>query len=469
MVSQFVQFLIYTLATVVLARLLSPEDYGWVGMVTAVTGILGLIRDSGLSAATVQRETITRELISTVFWINLGLGVMVALFSIAVAPGLARFYGEPKVYGITLALAAAFILDSAGAQHVALLRRQMRFQAIALIDTISLLIAVVASISMALAGFGYWALVATRIATTLTITVAAWMVEPWRPGRPRRGTGAMSMMRFGSYLTGVNLLTYSFRNADNVLIGWYWGAGSLGFYQKAYSLLMLPISQINAPISSVAISALSRLQSEPERLRRYFIGGYSMVASITLPMVVGVTVFSDDIIRCVAGEQWIPSVGIFRLLAPAALIGTLLSPLAWLYISAGRGDRQVRAGLIWTPLMLAAFAVGLKYGPEGVALGYSGMSILLALPLCWYALRGTPVRLRDLAEAIKLPAVAAVVAGAFGYLLKAGLPPGLPAAVSGIGGCLLVLGTYAFVLLVVMRQRVRYRELVRHLFPRRGD
>ncbi len=467
--NQFFLFVVSMASMVVLARLLSPEDYGIVGMVAAVIGFLGLIKDSGLSAATIQRETVTKELVSTVFWINIALGVILTAFTSVLAPMLVAFYREPRLYGITVALAGSFLIDAAGAQHMALLRRQMRMNAIAAIDVVSNVICVIVGIVMALLGFEYWALVAMPLSRAFVNTLAVWIVEPWRPGLPRRGSGARSMLRFGGYLTGVHLLSYSVRNVDNVLIGWYWGATSLGLYQKAYSLLMLPISQVNTPIGGVAISALSRIQSDSERYRRYFIGGYTIAASIILPILIASTIYAEDIIRLILGEQWISAAGLFRLLVPAALIGALVSPVGWLFQSSGRVGAQFVASLVWAPLMFLAFGIGVHYGPEGVALGYSAMSVVLAIPLCLFAVKGTSIRSNDMARALKYPAIAGAVAGVFGFWLMANIPDGVPTSVRAVGGSIAVACAYALVLLFVLRQWPHYRELFSHLFSRRAE
>jgi O-antigen/teichoic acid export membrane protein len=467
--SQFAQFFVHAIATVVLARLLSPQDYGTVGMVTAVTGVLTLLVGPGLPMATLQRENVTRELISTVFWINVALALALTLLSNVLAVALASFYGEPQLYWITLAVAASFLIDAAGAQHFALLRRQMRLRAVAMIDMTSATIGVSLSIVMAVAGFGYWSLVAMRIASTLTGTMLVWMIERWRPGLPRRGAGAGSMIRFGSFLTGVELVNYLFRNVDNVLIGWFWGASSLGLYQKAYSLLMLPIHQVNAPITAVAVATLSRVQSDPERQRRYFVAAYSMASSIILPIVVAAAIFANDIIRLVLGEQWSAAASIFRLLVPAALIGALLNPLGWLFVSSGRAERQLKAGLVWSALIILAFCIGVRYGPEGVAVGFSAMSTLLAVPLCLYAIKDTAVRVKDLAQALKYPAIAATVAGLSCIFLELSIPNGTPTAVRAIGGCFAVVSIYAFFLLIILRQLAPYRELIKHVLPGRNS
>jgi O-antigen/teichoic acid export membrane protein len=463
--SQLARFLMTTVATVVLARLLSPQDYGLVAMVTAIIGILRIFADAGLSTATVQRESLSEELLSTIFWMNVAIGAGLTVLAIALAPALVHIYREPQLFWITLALASTFAIDAATAQHQALLRRRMRFIALAIIDILSSVVGLTLGIVLAIRGFGYWALVAMQIIMALSSALAVWFAEPWRPGAPQRRTGAKSMVRFGAYLTATNFLSYLFRNADNALIGWRWGASPLGLYQKAYGLLMLPINQINAPISNVAVSALSRVQSDPGRQRSYFVGGYSLAVSLFMPVIVSAWIFADHIILLLLGDKWIASIQIFRLLAPATLIGALLNPFGWLFISSGRADRQMKAGIVWSGLIVLSFVLGLRYGPEGVAICYSAMSALLALPICFYALAGTAVRFGDVVGAIKRPFLATLVSATLVLLIKQSLPSSLPSSILAVGGCLTVLTVYAFVLLVLLGQWSIYRDLVRHLHP----
>ena len=465
--SQIARFFLYTLSSIVLGRLLSPQDYGLVGMVTAITGFLRVFNYAGLSTATVQRSVVTHGLISTVFWINIALGVVMTLLSTVLAPALVWFYHEPRLYWITIAMSSTFLLDAAGAQHLALLRRQMRFRVLAIIDVTSMVFGVVVSVAAALAGLGFWSLVIFQTLTGVVPLVGSWMVEPWRPGLPQRNSGAGSMLRFGGFLTAVTALNYLFRNIDNVLIGWRWGAGPLGFYQKAYSLLMLPITQVNTPITSVAVASLSRLNSEAERSRRYFVGGYSVATAITIPVVITATIFAGDIIPFLLGRQWLESVSLFQLLAPAALVGALISPLDWLFVSTGQTDRQFKMALVWTSLILVAFGAGLKYGAQGVAVGFSAMSLLLAIPACLYAIQGTHIRFGDIFQALKFPAIAISLPGLLGVFFRLHALNWAPLGLRAIGGCSLVLLLYAFMLLVVLRQWNTYRDLVSHLIPRR--
>jgi O-antigen/teichoic acid export membrane protein len=462
-------FILQMGSTMVLARLLTPSDYGLMAMVMVLTNALNVFRDGGLSAGTVQKASITHEQVSTLLWINIGLGCLLGLVTVASAPVVVRVFHQPKLLAITLVLATTFPLSALTVQHEALLNRQMRFTALAMIDTIAMALGMCVGIVMAFNGFGYWALVCMTLAMTLTKVIALALAIRWVPGLPRPRCGVGSLLRFGGYLTGSKLMVYLFRNADNALIGWWWGAGPLGLYSKAYSILMLPINQVNAPMSGVAVPALSRVQNDPERVRRVFLGGYAILASIILPIVLYLTIFTDEVVLVILGQQWRPSISLFRLLAPAALVGALaLNPLSWLFIATGRPDRQFRFGILWSGVLVAAFAFGVRFGAAGVAAAYSIISACLALPLCLYAFRGTSIRLGNLTNTLKAPAIAALVAGVAGLVMALTMPNGVPVLVRALIGGGVVLAIYSFVLLVVMRQWGFYRDLLTQLLGRKS-
>ncbi|HWW75239.1 MAG TPA: lipopolysaccharide biosynthesis protein, partial [Pyrinomonadaceae bacterium] len=224
-------------ATVVLARLLTPGDYGLVGMVAVVTGFIALFKDLGLSAATIQREEISQEQVSTLFWVNVGVSAAIGLLTAALAPVVAWFYGEPRLAPVTLAYSIGFLFGGLTVQHEALLKRQMRFAVLVTAEVAALLASIVTTVALAWRGFGYWSLVAGHLALSFVYMLAVWGVCGWRPGRPRRGAGVRSLLGFGGNLTGAAVVNYFARNLDNMLIGRFWGGWQLGLYAKAYQLL----------------------------------------------------------------------------------------------------------------------------------------------------------------------------------------------------------------------------------------
>ena len=395
-------------STVFLARLLAPEDYGLLGMVTVITGFVELFKDMGLSAATVQQPEINHRQVSTLFWINIAMGSLLCLLVAALSPAIASFYDRPELVGITLLLAGNFFISSFGSQHNALLKRQMRFYSIARVDIIATFISLVAAIVLAHYGAGYWALVWMQVIAAIVNVVGLWIASDWRPGMPVRNSGIRSMVAFGGNLTGFRCFNHFSRNFDNFLIGSYLGPQSLGIYAKAYQLLLLPVQQINTPVNSVAISALSSLQSKPKEYRAFYRQAILTITTLGMPIVALMFASADKVILILLGEKWLEVVPLFQLLAPAAFIGTFNVATGWVYQTLGRTDRQFRSGIVFSLINIAIFMAAIKYGITGVATAYGISQPLLVIPKIIYCYHQTPLKFSDFIQSIYKPAIASI-------------------------------------------------------------
>ena len=328
-------FLLRVGSLMVLARLLDPKDFGLLGMVTALTGILSLFRDFGLSSAAIQRSHVSEEQTSTLFWINILVGALLMTVAMLSAPLVAEFYHEPKLFWVTTVVATSFLFNGLGIQHSAILQRQMRFTTLAIIDVLSLIISAIIALVAAEAGYGYWALVANTVALPLISTICFWVTSAWIPGKPHRGVGIRSMMRFGGTLTLNGLVMYIASNFEKVLLGRYWGAEALGVYGRAYQLIRIPTDSLNWAVGDVAFPALARTQDDPSRLKRYFLKGYSLVLALTIPTTIACALFADEIVYVLLGPKWKGATQIFRLLAPTMLVFAIANPIGWLLTSVG--------------------------------------------------------------------------------------------------------------------------------------
>ena len=466
MCAQATNFAVRVGSLVVLARLLSPSDFGIIGMVTAFTGVLNLLKDFGLSAATVQSLNVTDEQISTLFWFNIGLGGALASLLMGMAPFVVRFYHEPRLLWVTMVLATAFIFNAAGVQHSALLQRQMRFTTLAAVDILSLVVSTSVAISMAALGFKYWALVTAAVCLPLVATVGLWLTTGWIPGRPRARIGLQSMMHFGSTLTLISIIIYVTYNSDKVLIGRLWGAAALGIYGRAYQLISIPTDNLNSAVGEVAFSALSRLQDDPTSLRNYFLKSYSLVLALTIPITIAVALFGPDLIFILLGPKWKDAAPIFRLLAPTILVFALINPIGWLMFSLGMVGRSLKASLVFAPTVIGSYAMGLRYGPKGVAFAFSAVMIVWAVPLIAWGIHGTVISLRDIALVASRPLLSGMTAAAMAlgvaFWCGRSLSP-FPRLI--LQGATLVTA-YAGMLLYVMGQKAFYLGLLRVLTRR---
>ena len=454
---------------VVLARLLGPKDFGLVSMVTAFTGVLSYLRNFGLAAAAVQRSDLTGDQRSTLFWINVLLGAMLALVTLAAAPAIAAFYHEPRLFWVAAALGAAFLFNAVGVQHSALLQRQMRFTALAVINVVSLTVGTACAIGGAASGYGHWALVAMSLTPPLVASTGYWLATGWIPGAPRRSGGVASMIRFGGGLTLNIMTTYIALNADKVMIGRFLGVDALGIYGRAFQLVNTPTENLNSVVGEVAFSALSRVQNDPTRLRSYFLKGFSFVLGLTLPITIACALFADDIVLVLLGPKWQAMTGIVRLLAPTITVTIVMNPMGWLIASLGLVRRGLKIALVFAPIMILGCALGLPYGASGVAFAYSTVMVLCVVPHVAWCVHGTPVSFRDIAVAVIPLLACGAVAGAMGYAARLAcgdfLSP-LPRLVVESG---VLAATFFAVQVFVAGQKALYVDLLRGLRRGRAD
>jgi O-antigen/teichoic acid export membrane protein len=395
--AQAAKFVLTLASTAVLARLLSPSAFGMVAMITTVTGFLSVLKDAGLSMATVQREKISHAQVSNLFWLNAAISAVLGLLVVALAPLISWLYRTPQLVGLTMALSVTFLLDGLTIQHVAILSRQMRFKDLARIEVGSMLFGQCVGIGMAAYGCRAWSLVGAAVATSLSGLGLTWGLSRWRPQMATARTGTRSLVSFGASLTAANCLSYFTRSVDNLLIGRFYGAESVGLYSRATILLRRPLDQLMGPVTSVVLPMLSRLQGDPERYRRVFLQIYESIALIGLPITALVLALARPIVLVLLGPKWELAAGIVAAFSVATLYAPLASAACWLFESQGRGKEWLVSSSILSPLAVASFFVGLPWGAIGVAISYSVSGMLIRLPILFYiAGRSGPVRWKDL-------------------------------------------------------------------------
>ena len=395
MMSHGLKVVLSVVATAVLARLLSPHDYGLIGMVAVATNFVSMFKDLGLSFPTVQQREINFDQISTLFWINVSVSVALIAIMVALAPALSWFYGEPRLTMITIVMAMGFVLGGVAVQHDALLRRQMRFFALSGIALTSMVMSYAVGIIMAWRGAGYWSLVFSQLALLATNAIGVLMLCRWRPGLPKRNSGVMSMVSFGGNITGYAVINYFSKNFDSLVIGKFWGAQNLGLFNKAGQLLAIP-EQVDEPLSSVALPALSRLADSPERYRRAYLRMLDKVMLLTMPAMTLAIVCSDWLVLIVLGSQWTGTARVLALLGIAALFQPVVNSAGWLFLTQGRGRHMLQWSMMNSPISIASILVGLPWGPIGVAASYSLTRLLLVNQLLfWFVGRTGPVRRAD--------------------------------------------------------------------------
>jgi len=395
--AQAAKFGLNLVSTVILARLLIPRDFGLVAMVTAVTGFLAMFRHAGLATPTVQREHLTHAQVSNLFWINLGVSASCALILAALSPIIAWFYHDSRVTAIMLVLSTTFLIGGFRVQHLALLKRQMRFKAIAIIEVGSMATGVLVGVIMALLRYRYWSLVGSNLATEIAGFLLTGLVSRWRPRLPSRDSGIGPLLAFGVHQTASSFIFSLARGCDNLLIGRFYGPAAVGLYSRGAALVIQPMQQFLLPIEAVFVPTLSRLQSQPHRYRSTFLQLYEAFAmsafflsSLTLALATPMTLV-------LLGHKWAPVSAIFAGFTFTAIQLPLTSAANWLLTSQGRGRDILRVASINAFVTVASFIIGLPFGPLGVAIAFSGIGLLVRLPILYYVAGGHgPVTTCDL-------------------------------------------------------------------------
>ncbi|MCJ1698765.1 lipopolysaccharide biosynthesis protein [Rathayibacter festucae] len=419
---------IQLISTIVLARLLTPEDFGLLVSITAIVGVADLVRDFGLTGAIIQSKKLSEEIWQSVLWLSVALGVVGTLAIAGSAWLIAGFYQNDQLIILTLAVAPTLFINSLCMPLQARVQKEMKFGLMAKIDVVSMLVGVSASIVAGLLGWGVWALVVLQGGALLYRLVALWVAARPTFGRPRISKAVIPLVSTGGSIFGVQLLNYFARNVDNVVIAAQLGTGVLGQYSKAYGLFLLPLQQLNGPLGRVALPVLSSLQDDAERYRRYVRGALLVVGYLTLPTFGVLAALSGPLIDLILGPQWTSAAMILSLLSIAGIAQGIGNVQGWIYISLGRVHRQLIYYVVTRPIVIASFFVGIWWnGVEGLALLYGLTTLALLVPGFWLAIRGTFVRGSDIVSPVLRPVL--VVPFMFGAAWAVGAYTDLPAIV----------------------------------------
>lgn len=433
---QWIRFVVQTLSVIVLARLLTPQDYGLVAMATAVSGLALLLGDFGLSLASIQSQTITHQQRSNIFWINLGVGLAISGIVFGLAYPMAAFYGQPEVALVAMGISPMFLLENCASQFRAECSRNLRFKWMAAADIISQTAGLAAAVIVALSGSGFWALVVQQVGISLVRLIVLVIAARWAPTLPRRAQGMGALYTFGLNTLGVQFVNYLSSNVDNILVGKVYGADALGMYSRAYQLFRLPMQQVAAPMTRVALPILSKIEDQSrfnayveraQLLLTYVLGGAFMLA----------TAFALPIVSIVLGSQWTASAPIFAVLAAGGVFQGIGYVYYWVFLAKALTGLQLRYAIISRLLMIALMVAGLPFGPIGVAAGASTGLALNWIILTIFAIPKAGIDAKSLAAQaivpilVYLPLVAALLP--LSYLWNDALGSwGLLGALSGI-------------------------------------
>ena len=375
-----------TITFVILSRLLAPEAFGLVALATAFTVFIELFLDQGFGSAIVQREKLDPEHLDTAFWLNVLTSILMTGGLIAVSGLLGVLFDDPRLGSVLRWLSITLILSGLSSTQISILQRKLAFKEFAIRSMVANAVGGIVGITMAFSGYGVWSLVGQDLASGVVRAIILWRSSDWRPGFKVSKPHYKELITFGASIVGNNALTVLTKRSDDLLIGYFLGPTLLGFYTIGYQLLLIIIRLVTEVTNSVAFPTFSRIQHQPERMRKAFYKVTQYTSVFAFPVFIGLAVLAPEIVPAVFGEKWAPSIPVMQVLA---LIGVLQSVLFFngsVIKASGKPSWQFGIMLLNTVCSVIAFLLVVRLGIVAVAAAFVIVGYLLA-PVSYIAVR----------------------------------------------------------------------------------
>jgi PST family polysaccharide transporter len=357
------------LATLLVARILGPSDYGVAGLAWLYHGLVGMVSEFGIGSAVVTLRKLSPRQVGQLRGLALVLAFVAALVTIVLALPLGRFFAEPRLPAVLLVLSVAPLVTSLKVVPSALLQRELQFRRLAQFETAGAAVSAASTLVLAYVGFGYWALVLGNLAGSATEVSLLTRARPQMPLRPRPAEIAEAIV-FSREVLVARLSWYAYENADFLVAGKVLGAGPLGAYRMAWTFASMPLDKLVSLVNRVSPALLSAIQHDPAELRRYVLRITEMVSLIVIPSAVGLSLVAADLVRVLLGEKWASAVVPLQVLAAYATVRGL-TPL-WFQVLMITGDTRfsMRVATVAAVVMPLGFMVGSRWGVAGIALAW---------------------------------------------------------------------------------------------------
>lgn len=446
------------LTSIILARLLSPSDFGLIAMASLALGFIELFKDLGTASAVIQRKQISEELLSSVFWINAGFGLIVSSGLYLLSPYVADFYHEPQVTPLIEVLSLSFFVSALSIVQSSLLTRAMAFEKLAKYELVTAVFSSCVAIGAAWCGFGVMSLVYQPLLNSILLLILLWSNSSWRPKWIFQWVEISQIANYSLNLTGFNIINYFARNADNLLIGRYLGAVDLGYYDLAYRMMIYPLQGISAVVAKVMFPLYSQMQDDNERFRSAYLKSVGAIALFSFPLMLGLFSVSQHFVLALFGEKWLPVVALLMIFSPLGALQSITTTVGSIYQAKGRTDWLLRWGLFSSIFVMLAFVVGLRWGILGVASAYTGAYLVMATPFFMIPFRLIELRLRDLAKVLWRPLLCSILMSVMVMAIDILLPVVWPHWVAL--SLLVALGAFGYILMAWLINRKVFSEIV---------
>jgi PST family polysaccharide transporter len=355
---------------IALARLLVPDDFGLIAMVFVFTNMASLLSDVGLGSALIQKKNASEEHYSSVFWLNICMGCLLALLLFFISGLLSVFYERPEIQDICKALSVSYILGAIGLVQRIRFQKELLFKYNSIADLVAMVVSGAIAITLAAYGFGYWALVVHTLAQQIISTMIIWVVSDWRPKAKINISAIKELFGFSASVLGTRALQYTTNNIDKLLLGKFLGGQIVGLYDKAQSMMLFPLQNVSQVVGGVMFPSLSLIQMDKQRVKNVYLRSIRAIALLTFPMMTGMFVVADSFVLGLLGAKWIEIVPVLQVFCVAGIVTSIVRVTGSLYLSQGAASLQLRVNLFTQPLRIVGVVFGLQWGLMGVAIAF---------------------------------------------------------------------------------------------------
>ena len=367
---------VVALVMVILARLLSKDDFGVVAMAGLVTVAIGMVNDKGLGMSIIQKRQVTSSQLSTMFWGSVGFGLLLFALSFAASYPLALFFRKPIVQSVVSIIAIGFVVGGLGIVHKSLLARKMAFKTLALVEMSAVVISGAIAVTMAVMGFGVWSLVVNLLARDILIVFGVWIADPWRPTFHFSWSEFRSFLRFSANVLANDGAVYLVTSADIAVIGRVLEAGALGVYNLALYIVKLPVTRLSSIVAKVIFPAFSTLQQDVDKFKKGYLKAITYISIITFPVLAGMAVLAREFIGLIFEEKWIEMALPLILLTPMAMLKSVGTIKSSVLMAVGRPDIELKWNLCYLLPLVGCVYAGTRYGVVGVAAAYTILYVI---------------------------------------------------------------------------------------------
>ncbi|PZO85708.1 MAG: colanic acid exporter, partial [Micavibrio aeruginosavorus] len=356
--------LVQFLQMAVLARFLSPRDFGLMAVTMIVVNFAQIFTDMGTSKAIIQKQELNHVQLSSLYWLNVASGFLMTIIVSALSPFIASFFEEASIKPLIMQLSLIFLIIAAGNQYRVLCQKELEFKRMAAIEMSAAILSLCVAGALASNGYGIRSLVyavLTQATLSSFLFLTYGLKHHHRPAFVYRHREVRPFFAFGFYQMGENAVNYISANMDKILIGKILGMQAAGFYNLAWQLIIFPVTKINPVVNKVAYPVYARLQGDSAQTQTYYETSMKALSLVTIPALVGLCVFAEDVVRVFYGEGWDETATLVRILCAAGIVKAVLNPAGALILARGRADIGFWWNVLWAVSLSAALYITIVY------------------------------------------------------------------------------------------------------------